>query len=233
MKEQTPRREVLTVKGAAVASVMLALIATFAMALKASSSNSPLAGKTRAQLLDCFSSTHMCGVESMWDIANVLGKRKNEAFLLSQFRARETMEQRLGIIYSLYRINDPKVAAFYKHLIAERFDDGEYLYYPLNYLAKRCDKHALWILSGKGKGGYPGRRNCLQWATTVELFGKCEYRPAVPMLIGSLNYACMNVGAAADDSLRKLFPGSPEFDTIKATKQYFRQRSAVESKSKQ
>lgn len=124
------------------------------------------------------------------------------------------------------------MVAFYKHLIAEKYDDGEYPYYPLNYLAKRCNKHALWVLRGGGEGGYKGRPYCLQWATTVELFGKCEYRPAVPMLINSLNYACMNVGAAADDSLHKLFPDSPEFNTIKATVEYFQHRAAAESKSK-
>jgi hypothetical protein len=30
----------------------------------------------------------------------------------------------------------------------------------------------------------------------------------------SLDAACMNIGAAADDSLHKIFPGSPEFDSI-------------------
>lgn len=219
-------RKALSMKRVMSLAGILLLAVGFAAAQKLPSKTGFLAGKTRKQLIDCFSSSTLCGAYNMWDIADALDKPGNETFLLSQFQKRKSKEQQLGIIYSLYHIKDQRVEAFYKRLIAEKYNDGEYLYYPLNYLAKGCNKHALWVLSGGGKGGFMGRPACLQWATTVELFGKCNYRPAVPMLINSLNYACMNVGAAADDSLRKLFPGSPNFNTIKAEEQYYRRRSS-------
>jgi len=189
-----------------------------------------LKSKSCTELIQCFSSPDWCGADSRWDIADVLGKRENKAFLLSEYRERRDEAQRLGIIYALYRINDPEVAAFFKRLVAERFDDGEELYYPLNYLAKRCDTNALRILSGDGHGGYKGYPGCMQWGTTVELFGKCKYRPAIPYVIDSINAACMNIGIAAVEDLRKMYRGSPDFKhySLEGIEQYFRHRAAAE-----
>jgi len=180
--------------------------------------------------LERLANPETCGEECRWDIANVLGKRKNKAFLLSEFQKKKDGNHRLGIIYALYRINDREVAAFFKRLIADGYDDGEDLYYPLNYLAKRCDPDALRVLSGNGHGGYKGYPGCLQWGKTVELFGKCKYRPAIPYLINSIQAACMNIGIAAVEDLRKMYAGCPSFEdySLEQIEQYFRTRATAD-----
>lgn len=188
----------------------------------------------RSQLLRRLSDARECGEECRWKIADVLGKMKNKAFLLTAFRTANNSDEKLGIIYALYRINDPEVEAFFKQLITEKYDDGEELYYPLNYLAKRCDTDALRVLSGNGKGGYKGYPGCEQWGTTVELFGKCKYKTAIPYLVDSVQAACMNIGIAAVEDLRKMYPGSPNFKhySPQQIEQYFRDIVAAESAAK-
>jgi hypothetical protein len=213
--------------------VLLLLLVTWGAAAqrRGGSKSANLRQKTRSELVECFSAADNCGAQNPWEIADALGKPKNESFLLSAFPRRKNADQRLGIIHSLYRINDPEVAAFFKKLVRERFDDGEELYYPLNYLAKRCDPEALRELSGNGRVAYKGYPGCLQWATTVKLFGQCNYRPAIPFLIGSINAACMNIGIAAVESLEKMYPRSPSFDkySIDEIQRYFERRAASES----
>jgi hypothetical protein len=70
----------------------------------------------------------------------------------------------------------------------------------------------------------------MQWGTIVELFGKCNYRPAIPYLISSVNAACLNIGIAAVEDLRKIYPGSPNFKDYspEQIEQYFRHRAAGE-----
>lgn len=173
-----------------------------------------------------------CEKECRWEVADVLGRSQNKTFLLSAFQTRKNSEEKLGIIYALYRIDDPEVEAFFKQLVAKKYNDGEDLYYPLNYLAKRCDSQALRVLSGNGKGGYKGYPGCQQWATTVELFGNCNYRPAIPYLIDSVDAACLNIGLAAIDDLKEMYPDSPDFKGygLEQIQQYFRKRAAAEQK---
>ncbi len=191
-------------------------------------------GDHRTELLKRLADVQNCGEECMWSIADTLGKPQNKTFLLSAFQGSPSNNEKLGIIYALYRIDDPEVTDFFRRLVAEKYDDGEELYYPLNYLAKRCETDALRILSGNGKGGYKGEPGCLQWAKTVELFGKCKYRPAIPYLINSIQAACMNIGVAAVDDLREIYPGSPSFkdSSLEQIEQYFRKRVAAESSAK-
>jgi hypothetical protein len=192
--------------------------------------SAPHSDEARTKLLDKLSNVEECGAACRWEIAVSLGKPINKTFLLAEFRKRPNEEQRLGIIYALYRIHNEEVATFFKQLVNEKYDDGEELYYPLNYLAKRCDHVALRILSGDGHGGYKGYPGCMQWGTTVELFGKCQYRPAIPYLINSVQAACMNIGIAAVEDLRKMYPGSPSFKNFSQDhiEDYFRKRAATE-----
>ena len=220
-------------KSARISIILLVILGSLTEAQHKSNVDSALKGKTREQLIACFSVQDLCGADGEWDIADSLSKASNKAFLFSQFQARGDMEQKSGIIHALYHIDDPEVAAFFQKLVEEHYRDGEELYYPLNYLAKQCDQNALRVLSGNGKGGYKGVPACMQWATTVELFGKCQYKPAVPYLIDSLNAACLNIGGAADDSLRAIFPGSPTFDSPMKEQAYFRHRATASIKPKE
>src|SRR5215469_4428590 len=211
------------------ALVSLLLLSMFGSAQNSSSPRSSLADKTPKQLLRCLTKvTNTCGAEDPWEIAEALGNQRNKRFLLSEFWKTRNEERRLGIIYSLYYINSPDVATFFRRLVRRGFDDGEELYYPLNYLAKLCDPGALNILSGGGKGGYEGYPGCLQWSVTMTLFGKCKYREAIPFLIDSLSAACMNIGDAADESLHQLFPDAPHFNSAEKAQSYYRRKGARE-----
>jgi hypothetical protein len=209
---------------------LLLLFAPLVMAQETPQPAAPAQGNHRETLLHRLSDVKSCGDECRWQVADALGKPENKTFLLTAFRNANTSEEKLGISYALYRIDDPQIEAFFKRLIAEGYDDGEGLYYPLNYLAKRCDPDALRVLSGNGKGGYKGYPGCLQWGKTVELFGKCKYRPAIPYLIESVEAACMNIGIAAVEDLQTMYPGSPDFSeySLEQIENYFRRRAASE-----
>jgi hypothetical protein len=55
---------------------------------------------------------------------------------------------------------------------------------------------------------------------------------AIPYLIDSLTAAFMNIGIAADDSLRQLFPGAPQFDSAEQAQKYYRRKAAAGPKPK-
>src|SRR5262245_47807468 len=113
-------------------TVLLLAAAATGMAQSPSADAITLSGKSPSELLDTLSDVERCGETCRWDIADILGKPKNKAFLLAEFQKRKDKDQQLGIIYSLYRVNDPDIAIFFKRLVSEHYDDGEELYYPLN-----------------------------------------------------------------------------------------------------
>src|SRR3954454_17797397 len=92
--------------------------------------------KTPSEMLERLSNGREGGEDCRWDIADHLGKPKNKALLLSAFEKTTDEDKRLGIIYALYRISDAEISQFFNGLIRNKYDDGEELYYPLNYLAK-------------------------------------------------------------------------------------------------
>ena len=120
-------------------------------------------------------------------------------------------------ILAAYHLGDARVvAAMARHVTSET---TAVAYYAANYLAKRGDRQALAVLSSNaGQYGI----SSAQWATTVRLFGKYKFMPAVPYLIDSLDAASMNVGAAAMESLLDIFPGPnpPEIGSV-AWQEYF------------
>jgi hypothetical protein len=81
-------------------------------------------------------------------------------------------------------------------------------YFPLQYLAQRCDRDALRELNRPANfaGSYPVA--CMQWQYTLSAFGKCGYKAAVAHLAISLEAACLNSVDAAQRSLRRLLPQS-------------------------
>ena len=107
-----------------------------------------------------------------------------------------------------------------RSLVRDR--DRDVSYYALNYLAKGCDGEALRILSAPP---YRVLAHCQQWAETVALFGACRYSRGGGLLVSSLGHACGNVVAAADQSLRQLFPDAPAtFESVAAEVEYFKAR---------
>src|SRR4029077_10483942 len=118
-----------------------------------------------------------------------------------------------------YHFHTPEVASFMKRVLSERIEDGEDLYWPVNYLAKIGDSAALKELS---TGRYRGQ-GCMQYETSVRLFGKWRYRPAIPYLVETaLHDACLNIVDAAQKSLHAMYADSPkDFNTLEDMQHYF------------
>jgi hypothetical protein len=104
--------------------------------------------------------------------------------------------------------------------------DGEDFYWPANYLAKKCDPLGLKELST----GRHRNQGCMQYQSTVQLFGKCKYRPAIPYLVDSAIYDfCGNITDEATDDLHTLFPQSPDdFDKLEDAQKYYCDRAKQE-----
>jgi len=98
-------------------------------------------------------------------------------------------------------------------------------YYAINYLAKQCDPIALKKLSS---GRYRGQTNGMQYATSLELFGKCKYRPAIPHLLEELDDFSGNAAGGAEFSLQELYPDHPKLEAFDAIKQYYCDRARKE-----
>jgi hypothetical protein len=188
--------------------------------------DSPLLEKLSTdQLLECFADHSICGA-GHWEIADVLSKRDVLGSLMARYWGEPKVEIRGGIEKVAYRNNSAQVEHFMRKIRAYQMDDGENLYYPINYLAKKCDADALKeIASGRFRS-----QGSLQYQTSIELFGKCGYKPAIPYLVDTaLQDMSLNVVVAAEHSLRRLFPGSPkEFKSGEAMQEYYCNRAVQE-----
>ena len=78
-------------------------------------------------------------------------------------------------------------------------------------------------------GRYRGEGS-LQYETSVELFGKCRFRPAIPYLVDTaVHDASLNIVGAADHSLHALYPDGPkDFDKLDEMQRYFCGRAKQE-----
>jgi len=197
-----------------------------------------LSQMTNQELLSCFVDWHICGTreteQTGMPISDELARRGNPNALMDSYRYEQNPARRAGIEHVAYHFDTPQVEAFMREVMLRKLDDGEGLYYPANYLAKRCDPEALKLLSsGKLRG-----EGCLQFESTVETFGRCKYRPAIPYLVNSaLTDVCSNIGEAAANDLRIFYPSAPEsFDSPEAAQAFYcklanKEGFAVECKS--
>ena len=82
-------------------------------------------------------------------------------------------------------------------------------YFPLQYLALRCDQDALRELNRPANfaGSYPVACTCSGNIRSLPS-GKCGYKDAIAHLVISLDAACVNNIDAAQHSLRQLLPHS-------------------------
>lgn len=175
------------------------------------------------QLIACFDDWRICGTgegpASGWPISDELARRGNIRELLTRFWKESKPTLRGGIEHVAYHFDNPEVTAFMRKIFEERIDDGEGLYWPINYLAKRCDQSAL----GELATGRFRNVGCIQYETSVKLFGKCKYRQAVPYLVeAALHDFCGNVIEAVQESLYAIYPKSPrEFDELKQLQEFY------------
>lgn len=183
-----------------------------------------------SSLVACFDDWKICGVAesqaSGWPISDELAHRGNPHELLVQYWKEPKWTIRGGIEHVAYHFDTPEVTAFMRRVLAERPEDGETLYWPVNYLAKKCDPEALKELA---TGRYRNQ-GCMQYEGSVRLFGRCKYRPAIPYLVETAVYdMCLNIVESAVGSLQRLYPDVPSnVGTLEAKQQYYCDRARQE-----
>jgi hypothetical protein len=182
------------------------------------------------QLVSCFADWRICGTgegeASGWPISDELARRGDPHLLLVRYWTEPDQEIRDGIVDVAYHSKSPEVAAFMRKVLSESKGQDDEAYWPANYLAKQCAPDGLKWISDR-----PQRmQGCIQFQTSIPLFGKCHYRPAIPYLINSsLDDACLNIVDAAATDLAKMYPHSPKgFDSIREMRQYFCGRAKQE-----
>jgi hypothetical protein len=182
------------------------------------------------QLVACFDDWKICGTgedqASGWPISDELAHRGHIHELLVRYWTEPKWTIRDGIEHVAYHFDTPEITEFMRRVVAEQVYDGEDRYWPVNYLAKKCDAVALHELNG---GGYRNQGG-MQYEHSVALFGKCKYRPAIPYLVDTAVYdMSLNVVDAADQSLHALYPGSPkEFHSLDSMQKYYCSRAKQE-----
>ena len=156
------------------------------------------------------------GVEVEWTVIRELVKRKETNKLLRAFEHPVDKFQEEVVARALREIDADAIYPVFKRRI--NHDVTKTMYACLNYLAKRGDEEALKILNDN----YFKYGSSLEWAETVEWFGRYKYKPAIPNLINSLDAASLNLVGSAQWSLEQIFKGPhPEFKSIGEMKRYF------------
>jgi len=182
------------------------------------------------QILACYDDWKICGVEESrptgWPISDYLASRGDPHDLLVRYWKERKFMIRNGIERVAYHFDTPEVTAFMQRVLVERKDDGEDFYWPANYLAKKCDPLGLKELST----GRHRNQGSLQYETTLPLFGKCQYRPAIAYLAGTALYDfSFNIVGGAEESLEALYPDHPKkFETLKDEQKYYCSRAKKE-----
>ena len=182
------------------------------------------------QLVACFADWKICGAMNSlatgWQLSDEIAKRGNPHTLLNRYWTEPNQETRTGIVHVAYHFHSREVTAFMRRVLVENRNEASELYWPAKYLAKMCDPEGLkWLSSRKGRD-----QGCIQFTGTVNIFGKCSYRPAVPYLIeNSMHDACLNIVSDAEESLERLYPDHPnQFQTLAAEQEYYCERAKKE-----
>lgn len=185
---------------------------------------------TTEELVSCFDDFNICGLADSdhtgWPISDEIARRGDPRDLLVRYWSERKGTIRAGIEDVAYHFDTPEVTAFMRRIMFERRTGKDDHYWAVNYLAKKCDEDALKHLSS---GRYRGLGS-LQYETSVELFGKCHYRPAIPYLVDTAVFdASFNITIAADHSLHALYPDGPkDFDRLEKMQHYFCARAKAE-----
>ena len=175
------------------------------------------------QLVACFDNWRICGTgegqASGWPISDELARRGNLHELLVRYWMEPNWLIRNGIEHVAYHFDTPEVTVFMQKVLTERKKDGEDFYWPANYLAKKCDMLGLKELST----GRHRNQGSMQYQTTLVLFGKCQYRSAIPYLAGEALYDFSgNIIDAAEESLDALYPDHPKnLNTLEEIQKYY------------
>ena len=182
------------------------------------------------QLVACFGDWKICGTgegqASGWPISDELASRGHVHELLVRYWNEPKWTIRSGIEDLAYHFDTPEVTDFMRRIVTQRIYDGEDRYWPVNYLAKKCDATALKELSS----GRYRNQGSMQYQYSIALFGKCRYRPAIPYLVDTAVYDfSLNIVDAAEEDLQVLYPNSPkEFQSMGSMQKYYCGRAKQE-----
>ncbi len=103
------------------------------------------------RLVECFDDWKICGVgedrASGWPISDELARRGNPHELFVRFWGEPKWTIRGGIEHVAYHFHNAETVTFMRKVLSERLEDGEDLYWPVNFLAKIGDSTALEELS--------------------------------------------------------------------------------------
>ncbi len=174
-------------------------------------------------LISCFTSLKPCFADQ-WMIADELARRGSTDSIFALYWKTKDEALRAGIEKIAYRRSDEAALAFMRKVLQTGLDDGQELYVPLNYLAKSCLDIGLKALAtGKFRN-----QGSLQYATSIELLGTCHYRASIPYLVDEALWdASLNIVAAAQNSLIKLFPDAPsDFSDLGSMQRYYCHRAS-------
>lgn len=153
-------------------------------------------------------------------------RRRDTGFLIDAYVRTSNETTRHYLVLTLCQIDDPAVLRAFQGWLSE--SESEANYRIADYAARRGDRIALAQLN-RHYFMYPV--SSVQWASTVELFGRFGHRQAIPNLVNSLDAASLNLAEAALHALRLLYPDAPKiFTTSQDAQQYFRARFEAESR---
>lgn len=183
-----------------------------------------------ATLVACFADWRICGVgndlATGWAVSDEVARRGDPNELLIRYWTEPDEDVRYGIVHVAFHFNTPEVTAFMKKVLAAGNRGEDALYWPADYLAKKCDPDGLKWLSTRNDRP----EGCIVFTGAVKVFGKCHYRPGIPYLVNnSLQDASLNIVDDAEESLEKLYPDHPaKFDTLEAVQRYYCGRALKE-----
>jgi hypothetical protein len=112
---------------------------------------------------------------------------------------------------------------------SDRFDATTW--YALQFLAERCNPHALRTLTDAGATGEQGPLMKFEisseaWASSLHSFGACHYYASSDVLVHALDAANLDAGDAALKSLQRLYPNVCNVDlTMNCFEKHFRKGS--------
>lgn len=182
------------------------------------------------QLIACLKNWKACGVENDietgWAVSKELARRGDPHKLLIYYWTEPDILVREGIVHAAYQMKTPEVTEFMRRVLAVGQGDEDTLYWPADYLAMNCDADGLkWLRKRHGRP-----EGCIIWAPTVALFGKCNYRQAIPYLVdNSIRDACLDIVDEGVKDLQHFFPHSPkEFNGMEEMQDYFCARAKRE-----
>jgi hypothetical protein len=135
------------------------------------------------------------------EIGSELVKRHPREQALDVFLRSDDRAQRAWMLDALLNMDDPSVDRVLRRYKTSATDDANY--FVNVYFARHCDTAALGnLLANYDAYKLPP----LEKAGVALLFGGCQYKPAVPVLLDSLNAMVLNLAEQAQESLGDIYP---------------------------